>query len=66
MIGSDRYRSQRGRFREVLSGFQIFFREIMQGMSNIIFQVTFYMDEDFNYSTRLKNTFLESSYKAVN
>ena len=30
-----------------------------------VFQVTFHMDGDFQNSRRLKNTFLESSYKAV-
>ena len=38
----------------------------MKGVSNIIFQVMFYMDGHFNNSRRLKITFLESSYKAVN
>ena len=66
MIDCDKCRSQQGRFSKVLSGFQSFFLEIMQRMSNIIFQVTFYMDGDFNNSKTLKNTFLESSYKAVN
>ena len=41
MIDCDRYRSQQGRFRKVLSGFQSFFCKIMQDKSNIIFQVTF-------------------------
>ena len=65
MIDCGRYRSQQGRFRKVQSGFQTFFRKIMQGMSNIIFQVTLYMDGDFNNSRRLKNTFFTSRFMEV-
>ena len=43
-----------------------FCREIMQDKSNIIFQVMFYMDGYFNNSKKLKNTFLKSSYNAMN
>ena len=66
MIDCDRYRSQQGRFRKVLSGFQSFFYEIMQDKSNIIFQVTFYLDWDSNNLRKWKNIVMKSRCKALN
>ena len=37
-----------------------FFRVIMQVKSNIVFEVMFYIDEDFNNSRKYKNTILKS------
>ena len=62
MIDCDRYPLQQGRFRKVK-----FFSKIMHTISNIIFQVTSYMDGDFNIiHGNEKNPILESSYKAMN
>ena len=43
-----------------------FFRDVMHDYSNIIFQVIFLIDEDFNNSRKSKTTILELSCKAVN
>ena len=43
-----------------------FFRQIIKGISKLIFSVMSYMVGHLNNSRALKNTFLELSYKGVN
>ena len=42
-----------------------FWGEILKGMSNIILQLMFSIDGDYNELRNSKNTLLSSSYKAV-
>ena len=44
----ERYCLQLGRFRKSTIRISIFFREIMQDKSNIIFMIMFYIDERLN------------------
>ena len=58
-------RLQDGRYRKSTVRISKFFLEGIKDQSKIVFQVIFHIDGDFNNSMRLKDTFLDSSYKAI-
>ena len=61
----DRYHLHNGSYRKSAAWISKHFGKIIKDQSKIVLQVIFHINGNFNNSRKLRNTILDSSYKAV-